>query len=67
MKFCFEHLSATGGFRFERFGFVSDFEICASDLVAAKGRAVASVAKNLSAKNIKLCKTNPISKMLKIF
>jgi len=37
-----------------------------SDLVAAKGRAVASVAKNLSTKNIKLCKTNPISQMLKI-
>jgi hypothetical protein len=26
-----------------------------------------SVAKNLSTKNIKLCKTNPISKMLKMF
>jgi len=57
MEFCFE-------FCFFVIRICFGFRI--SDLVAAKGRAVCSVAIR-SIKNIKLCKTNPISKMPKMF
>ena len=37
-KFCFEHLSAAGGFRFKKFEFISDFVLRISSLTLYMAR-----------------------------